>query len=58
MVIMAESKRCLSTEDIDQFLRQITLNLLKKEKSLKVGIANKRLNAGWGHDYLLRILGI
>lgn len=28
-------------------VRQIALNLLKKEKSLKVGIANKRLNAGW-----------
>jgi len=39
-------------------VRQIALNLLKKEKSLKVGVANKRLNAAWKHDYLLKILGI
>lgn len=39
-------------------VRQIALNLLKKEKSLKVGIANKRLNAAWEHDYLLKVLGI
>jgi predicted transposase YbfD/YdcC len=39
-------------------IRQIALNLLKQEKSLKVGVANKRLNAAWDHDYLLKILGI
>ncbi|NER26055.1 MAG: ISAs1 family transposase, partial [Symploca sp. SIO1C2] len=39
-------------------IRQIALNLLKQDKSVKVGIANKRLHAGWDHDYLLKILGI
>ncbi len=37
-------------------LRRIALNLLKQEQTLKVGIKNKRLKAGWDHDYLLKIL--
>lgn len=37
-------------------LRQMTLNLLKQETSVKAGIKAKRLKAGWDNDYLLRIL--
>lgn len=37
-------------------LRRMALNLLKREKSEKLGIANKRLLAGWDHDYLLKLL--
>jgi predicted transposase YbfD/YdcC len=39
-------------------LRQIALNLLKSEKTAKVGVKNKRLKAGWDEPYLLRVLGI
>jgi predicted transposase YbfD/YdcC len=37
-------------------LRHITLNLLRQERSSRVGIHAKRLKAGWDNSYLLRIL--
>ena len=37
-------------------LRRTTLSLLKNESSLKVGIKNKRLNAGWDDAYLQKVL--
>lgn len=39
-------------------LRQIALNLLKSDKTAKIGVKNKRLKAGWDEPYLLRVLGI
>ena len=39
-------------------LRHIALNILKQDKSRKVGIKNKRLTAGWDHNYLLHLLHI
>jgi predicted transposase YbfD/YdcC len=37
-------------------IRRIALNLLKQESTLKLGIKNKRLKAGWDHRYLLKTL--
>lgn len=37
-------------------IRQIALNLLKQEKTAKVGIQTKRLMAGWDHSYLAKLL--
>ena len=37
-------------------LRQIALNLLKQEPTLKVGVKAKRLRAGWDERYLRRVL--
>lgn len=39
-------------------LRRIALKLLKGDKSTKLGIANKRLKAGWNVDYLTKLLGL
>ena len=37
-------------------LRHIALNLLKKEKSTKLGVKNKRLKSGWDDDFRLKVL--
>lgn len=37
-------------------LCRIALNLLKAEKTAKVGIANRRLKCGWDNRYLLKVV--
>lgn len=44
-----------SAENLN-ILRHMTLNMLKQEKSCKRGIAGKRKNCGWNHEYLLKVL--
>lgn len=39
-------------------LRRIALNLLKNDKTAKLGVASKRLKAGWNVDYLCKLLGL
>ncbi len=39
-------------------LKRIAHNLLRQDRSLKVGIANKRLAAGWYKDYLCQLIGL
>jgi hypothetical protein len=38
-------------------LNRIALNLIRQDKTVKVGIHGKRLQAAWDHNYLLRLLG-
>lgn len=39
-------------------MNKIALNLLKNEKSVKVGIKTKRLKAGWDEDYMMKVLTV
>ena len=39
-------------------LNRIALNLLRQDKSSKLGVHGKRLKAGWDNDYLRKVLGI
>lgn len=39
-------------------MNKAALNLLKNEKSTKVGIKSKRLKAGWDNDYMLKVLAV
>jgi predicted transposase YbfD/YdcC len=49
-VRMGDGARNLAT------LRKIALNLLKREKTSKVGVHSKRRKAGWDDGYLLKVL--
>ena len=37
-------------------LRHLAMNLLKRDKTIKVGVEAKRLRAGWDRAYLLKLL--
>jgi hypothetical protein len=37
-------------------LRRMALNLLKRESTLKKGVKQKRLKAGWDEAYLAKVL--
>ena len=50
--------RCGDAAQNFAILRRIALNLLKGDTKSKLGIANKRLKAGWDVSYLGRLLGL
>jgi len=35
---------------------KIALNLLKNEKTLKIGVKGKRMKAGWDNNYLEKLI--
>jgi len=37
-------------------INRIALNVLKNEKSKKIGIKSRRLSAGWDNEFLLKVL--
>ena len=39
-------------------LKRIAHNLLRQDRTLKVGIANKRRAAGWDKNYLCQLIGL
>jgi predicted transposase YbfD/YdcC len=53
-----DQRRLRDRNGAENFSRlcRLSLNLLKAEKTIKLGIANKRLNCGWDNDYLLKVL--
>jgi hypothetical protein len=55
-----DSNRLRSGDSAKNFalMNKIALNLLENEKSIKLGVKNKRLKAGWDNDYMLKVLTV
>lgn len=49
-------KRMGNSDQNFALVRKIALNLLKADKTVKIGINGKRLKAGWDTEYLIKIL--
>lgn len=54
----ASRKRTKNASQNFSILNKIALNLLKNEKSSKVGIKSRRLKAGWDNHYLIKVLNL
>lgn len=52
----ASRKRAGNAAQNFAILTKIAINLLKNDKSVKIGIKGKRLKAAWSNQYLLKIL--
>ena len=52
----ASRKRTGNAAQNFAILSKIALNLLKNDKSVKIGVKSKRLKAAWSNQYLLKIL--
>ena len=53
-----DQRRIRKNHGAENFSRlcRLALNLLKRDKTVKIGIHGKRLKAGWDEPYLLRLL--
>jgi predicted transposase YbfD/YdcC len=54
----ASRKRAKNASQNFSILNKIALNLLKNEKTAKVGVKGKRLKAGWDNHYLVKVLNL
>jgi predicted transposase YbfD/YdcC len=54
----ASRKRKENAAQNFSILNKIALNLLKNEKSTKVGVKSRRLKAGWDNHYLIKVLNL
>jgi predicted transposase YbfD/YdcC len=52
-----DRKRAGNAAQNFSLLNRIALNLLRQDKTCKLGIKGKRLQAGWDNDYMLQLLG-
>lgn len=54
----ASRKRVNNAAQNFSILNKIALNLLKNEKTAKVGVKSRRLKAGWNNHYLIKVLNL
>ena len=54
----ASRKRTGNASQNFSILNKMALNLLKNEKTLKVGVKGRRLKAGWDDEYLIKVLNL
>ncbi|WP_081661816.1 ISAs1 family transposase [Gillisia sp. JM1] len=54
----ASRKRTGNSTQNFSILNKIALNLLKNEKSSKIGVKSRRLKAGWDNHYLIEVLNL
>jgi predicted transposase YbfD/YdcC len=54
----ASRKRIGNASQNFSILNKIALNLLKNEKTSKVGVKSRRLKAGWDNHYLIKVLNL
>lgn len=54
----ASRKRTKNASQNFSILNKIALNLLKNEKTSKIGVKSKRMKAGWDNHYLIKVLNL
>jgi len=54
----ASRKRTKNASQNFSILNKIALNLLKNEKSSKIGVKSRRMLAGWNNHYLIKVLNL